>query len=94
MVSIGSGLNSWTSLSKDDSDFSAILHRTLVIPHKAAGLVWFLSFAKLSESKSEVISMDGWLSLVEGTGFENRRRFTPTGGSNPSPSALILIIRG
>ena len=30
---------------------------------------------------------DGWLSLVEGTGFENRRRGNSTGGSNPSPSA-------
>ena len=25
--------------------------------------------------------------MVEGTGFENRRRVKPTGGSNPSPSA-------
>ena len=34
---------------------------------------------------------DGWLSLVEGTGFENRRRGNSSGGSNPSPSALSLI---
>ena len=32
--------------------------------------------------------LDGWLSLVEGTGFENRRMGNCTGGSNPSPSAL------
>ena len=30
---------------------------------------------------------DGWLSLVEGTGFENRRWGNLSGGSNPSPSA-------
>ena len=36
-------------------------------------------------------STDGWLSLVEGTGFENRRRGNSSGGSNPSPSALSLI---
>ena len=35
---------------------------------------------------------DGWLSLVEGTGFENRRRGNSTGGSNPSPSAFSLMI--
>ena len=34
-------------------------------------------------------STDGWLSLVEGTGFENRRRGNSSGGSNPSPSALF-----
>ena len=34
---------------------------------------------------------DGWLSLVEGTGFENRRTFTRSGGSNPSPSARTLF---
>lgn len=34
---------------------------------------------------------DGWLSLVEGTGFENRRRGNASGGSNPSPSAFSLM---
>ena len=36
-------------------------------------------------------SGDGWLSLVEGTGFENRRRGNSTGGSNPSPSAFSFV---
>ena len=35
-------------------------------------------------------SQDGWLSLVEGTGFENRRWGNLSGGSNPSPSAYLL----
>ena len=34
---------------------------------------------------------DGWLSLVEGTGFENRRTRKGTGGSNPSPSAFCRV---
>ena len=36
-------------------------------------------------------STDGWLSLVEGTGFENRRRGNSSGGSNPSPSAFLRV---
>ncbi len=31
--------------------------------------------------------LDGWPSLVYGTGLENRRGGNSTGGSNPSPSA-------
>ena len=36
-------------------------------------------------------SKDRWLSLVEGTGFENRRRGNSSGGSNPSLSAFSFL---
>lgn len=41
----------------------------------------------LESAPHETNHLDGWLSLVEGTGFENRRWGNLSGGSNPSPSA-------
>ena len=32
---------------------------------------------------------EGWQSLAECTGLENQQGFTPFGGSNPSPSAMM-----
>ncbi len=32
--------------------------------------------------------------VVEGTGLENRRRFAPSAGSNPAPSALFIGLMG
>lgn len=32
--------------------------------------------------------------VVEGTGLENRRRFAPSAGSNPAPSALFVGLMG
>ena len=35
--------------------------------------------------------LEGWQSLAECTGLENQQGFTPFGGSNPSPSAQVLL---
>ena len=37
------------------------------------------------------IHPEGWQSLAECTGLENQQGFIPFGGSNPSPSANLLI---
>jgi hypothetical protein len=39
---------------------------------------------------SDPIVFGGMVELAEGTGLENRRGFTPSVGSNPTPSAKIL----
>ena len=38
-------------------------------------------------AKIEALSKEGWQSLVECTGLENRHTFTRIVGSNPTPSA-------
>ena len=56
----------------------------------------WIRFSKSERTPYEIAgshSTDGWLSLVEGTGFENRRRGNSSGGSNPSPSALIYYLK-
>ena len=38
------------------------------------------------------VGIAGWMpELVYGTGLENRRRFTPSAGSNPAPSAFFCL---
>ena len=42
----------------------------------------------------QTVSTEGWQSLVECTGLENRQALCGLGGSNPSPSAFLFCRLG